>query len=54
MPGLQEAIAILIVAVVAGRLAWRLRKKPPGSCSGCASAPPPEKEKTVRFYKRVG
>ncbi|MCL4790807.1 MAG: hypothetical protein KJ040_02010 [Gammaproteobacteria bacterium] len=53
MPGIQEIIAILIVAVVAGRLLWRLRKKPPGSCSGCASAPPSGKEKTVRFYKRI-
>jgi len=54
MPGLQEVIAMLIVGLVAGRLAWKLRRKPPGSCSGCASAAPPEKEKTVRFYKRVG
>lgn len=53
MPGFQELIAILIVGIVAGRLAWRFWKKPPGSCSGCASAPPPEKEKTVRFYKRI-
>ncbi|MBL8197922.1 MAG: hypothetical protein JNJ67_03210 [Chromatiales bacterium] len=53
MPGLQELIAMLIVGVVATRLAWRLRKKPSGSCAGCASAPPPEKEKTVRFYNRV-
>lgn len=53
MPGLQEIIALVVVGIVAGRLIWRLRKKPPGSCSGCISAPPPEKEKTVRFYKRV-
>lgn len=53
MPGPQELIAMLIVGIVATRLAWRLRKKPSGSCSGCASAPPPEKEKTIRFYKRV-
>jgi hypothetical protein len=55
MPGLQELIAMAIVGIVAGRLIWRLRrKKPSGSCSGCVSAPPPEKEKTVRFYKRIG
>jgi hypothetical protein len=54
MPEVQELVAILIVAIVAARLAWRLRKKPPGSCSGCASAPAEEKEKTVRFYKRIG
>lgn len=53
MPGLQELIAMVVVGIVAARLVWRLRKKPPGSCSGCASAPPPEKEKTVRFYKRI-
>ena len=55
-PGLQEIIAMAIVAIVAGRLVWRLRKKPSGSCSGCVSAPPQEKEKekTIRFYKRVG
>lgn len=53
MPGVQELVAILIVAIVAGRLAWRLRKKPPGSCSGCAFSAPEEKEKTVRFYKRI-
>ena len=55
MPGLQEIIAMAIVAIVAGRLVWRLRKKPSGSCSGCVSAPPQEKEKekTIRFYKRV-
>lgn len=53
MPGPQEFIAMLIVGIVAARLAWRLRKKPSGNCSGCASATPPEKEKTVRFYKRV-
>ena len=34
MPGLQELIAMLIVGVVATRLAWRLRKKPSGSCAG--------------------
>lgn len=54
MPGLQELIAISIVGIVAGRLIWRLRRKPPGSCSGCVSAPPAEKEQTVRFYRRVG
>ena len=53
MPGPQELIAMLIVGIVATRLAWRLRKKPSGNCSGCASAPPPEKEKTIRFYKRL-
>ena len=53
MPGLQELIAIVIVGIVAGRLAWRLRKKPSGGCSGCVSAPPTEKEKTIRFYRRV-
>jgi hypothetical protein len=54
MSGLQELIALAIVGIVAGRLIWQLSRKPPGSCSGCASAPPPEKEKTVRFYRRVG
>ena len=53
MSGLQELVALAIVVIVASRLVWRLRRKPPGSCSGCVSAPPPEKEKTVRFYRRV-
>ena len=65
MPGVQELIALGIVALVAGRLLWRrwaqrdARAKPGGqlsikssACGGCASAGPPPKEATVRFYKK--
>jgi len=65
MPGIQELIALGIVALVAGRLLWRrfaqrdaLTKpgsKPSskaGACGDCASAGPPPKEATVRFYKK--
>lgn len=61
MPDIQEAIALGIVALVAGRLLWRRfgRRKSPaqagskaGACSDCASAGPPPKETTIHFYRR--
>ena len=61
MPDIQEAIALGIVAVVAGRLLWRrwARGKGPartggktGDCGDCAKSGPPQKESTVHFYRR--
>lgn len=65
MPDMQEAIALGIVAVVAGRLLWGFwarRKSTPqaggkaggkaGDCGDCTAAGPPQKEATVHFYRR--
>ena len=65
MPGIQEFIALGIVALVAGRLLWRryaqrdALTRPGGqpsskssACGDCASSGPPPKEATVRFYRR--
>ena len=57
MPGVQELIAIGIVALVAGRLLWRRWERraagrTAGACSNCDSAGPPPKEATLRFYRR--
>jgi hypothetical protein len=61
MPGIQEVIAVGIVALVVGRLLWRRwsRRKAlnrsgttAGACGDCTSAGPPPEEATVRFYRR--
>jgi len=61
MPDIQEAIAVGIVALVAGRLLWKrwarghAAGKPAaksGDCGDCAAAAPPPKEATVHFYRR--
>lgn len=61
MPGLQEIVALSIVALVAGRLLWRRwsRRKglhgaggKSGACGDCASSGPAPKEATVHFYRR--
>jgi|CXWL01.1.fsa_nt_gi hypothetical protein len=57
MPGIQELIALGIVALVAGRLLWRrwFRARAggkAGACGDCASSGPPPKEAPVRFYRR--
>ena len=62
MTGIQELIALGIVALVAGRLLWRQwTKRTAGggnaakssACGDCSSAAPPPKEAPVRFYRRV-
>jgi hypothetical protein len=62
MPGIQELIALSVVALVAGRLLWRqwAKRRAQGStaakssaCGDCSSAGPPPKEPAVRFYRRV-
>ena len=54
MPGIQEIIALGIVALVVWRLIWRRRNssRKAGACGDCASSGPPPKESTVRFYRR--
>lgn len=61
MPGIQELIALGVVALVAGRLLWRQWTKrtgrggttaKSGACGDCSSATPPPKEAPVRFYRR--
>ena len=62
MTGIQESIALGIVALVAGRLLWRqwTKRTARGSnaakssaCGDCSSAAPPPKEAPVRFYRRL-
>jgi hypothetical protein len=59
MPDLQEAVALAIVALVAGVLAWRRlvprsQRRPSGGtgCDGCGPRTTPPGEATVRFYRR--
>jgi|GEM_PF-1955302 len=61
MPGIQELIALGIVALVAGRLVWRRwaaregaakAGTRSGACGNCAAAGPPPKEATVHFFRR--
>ena len=61
MPGIQELIALSVVALVAGRLLWRQWAKrtargntasKSSACGDCSSAAPPPKEAPVRFYRR--
>ena len=62
MTGIQELIALGIVALVAGRLLWRQWTKrtarggnaaKAGACGDCSSAAPPPKEAPVSFYRRL-
>ena len=62
MPGIQELIALSVVALVAGHLVWRQWTKrtarggnaaKSGACGDCSSAAPPPKEAPVRFYRRL-
>ncbi len=62
MPGIQELIALSVVALVAGRLLWRQWTKrtarggtaaKSSACGDCSSASPPPKEAPVRFYRRL-
>ena len=62
MPGIQELIALSVVALVAGHLVWRqwTKRKVRGgtaakssACGDCSSAAPPPKEAPVRFYRRL-
>ncbi len=61
MPGIQEFIALGIVALVAGRMVWRRwatqrgatrTGAQSGACGNCAAAGPPPKEATVHFFRR--
>jgi len=57
MPGIQEIIALAIVALVVGlyvRRRWFGRRKLSGGadCGGCASSGPPPKESPLRFYRK--
>ncbi len=56
-PGAQEVLALAIVGLVVLAVIWRRwRRRANGqkasACGGCASAGPPPKEPTVRFYRR--
>jgi hypothetical protein len=56
MPGIQEIIALGIVALVVGRYVrrrWFGGRKAArgGDCGDCASSGPPPKESPVRFYR---
>jgi hypothetical protein len=51
----QEIIALLIVAAVAGIALWRCwqrRKIKASGCNQCGDKPAPPKESTIRFYRR--
>jgi len=57
VPGIQEIIALGIVALVAGHLLWRrwFRARAGSkavACGDCASAGPPPQEATVHFYRK--
>ncbi len=57
MPGLQEILALGIVALVVGLVVWRRwfrgrATRRSGDCGDCAASDPPPKEATVRFYRR--
>lgn len=57
MPGIQELIALGIVALVVGlfmRRRWSKRRASQrgGDCGDCASSGPPKAESTVHFYRR--
>jgi len=52
--GVQELLALGIVALVVGLTLWRRnrRKKTAGACSGCDTPPAGQQEKPLRFYKK--
>jgi len=57
MPGIQEIIALGIVALVVGlyiRRRWFSRRKSSHgtACGDCASSGPPAKESPLRFYRK--
>lgn len=57
MPGLQEILALAIVALVVGLVVWRRWRRGKatgrsGDCGDCAASGPPPKESTVHFYRR--
>jgi hypothetical protein len=57
MPGIQEIIALGIVALIVGLYARRRwsrsgARKRSGDCGDCAASGPPPKEAPVRFWRR--
>ena len=52
--GLQELLALLLVAVVVGLYLYRRRRRPAGSCGDCASGPSNRDtaEKIIHFHRR--
>jgi hypothetical protein len=57
MPGIQEIIALGIVALVVGlyiRRRWFGRRKSSSGagCGDCASSGPPAQESPLRFYRK--
>ena len=57
MPDIQEIVALGIVALVAGRLAWKRWARwkatgKAGACGDCSPATPSRGEATVHFYRR--
>jgi hypothetical protein len=53
-PGLQEAVALAVVAAVVGVALWRRwrrRKATPG-CDGCGQPSATPKEAPLRFHRR--
>ncbi len=56
-PGLQEILALGVVALVVAAVIWRRWRRrgaalKAGACGDCAAAGPPAKEAPVRFYRR--
>lgn len=52
-PSTQELLALLVVALVVGRLVWRRLRRKSGGCAGCASAgSKTPTESTVHFHRR--
>lgn len=50
--GLQEWLALGLVALIVVVYLVARRRRPAGSCGDCASAAPPAKETVIRFHPR--